>query len=515
MEEKNNINAYGATNVAEHTDSHSNEITASILPIGKLLARDNIRIPYYQRPYKWSKQYVIGLLSDIKKATYKKDSNKDFKYRIGTIILHKTQNEDKKDVYDVVDGQQRIITFAILIKALKNLTPKLTECLHLSTFFDNYKFKSIEKDNVKTNYDIIFNFLKNLTDTEKEWFIDSLADLLQVVVIVVSSQTEAFQLFDSQNYRGKALFPHDLLKAYHLRTMIPNENTTALVKKWENHAPNTLLDLFNDYLFPIMTFSQKKKWDEKFNRQPFTKNDIDVFFGIEKNKNYPFAHHIYSLHPKANPFFVINEPFAEGENFFHMTKFYIEQIELLDILLDDKPIASISEVHKHYLKTNLKELEKTFKLIKTFYNEKVKDSNGYAYKLFKQAIFFYFNRFSSLLDTSMPEQRDIDSKITKKIFVWAMMIRADMTRLNQQTIKKYAIGEYNNNYSNNLAFFDIIANAINTDELLNLTIIIPNSDDLNCKDKYKESERQKFIISLSALLNDKYPTQDKGGDKND
>ena len=28
---------------------------------------------------------------------------------------------------------------------------------------------------------------------------------------------EAFQLFDSQNNRGKSLEPHDLLKAYHLR----------------------------------------------------------------------------------------------------------------------------------------------------------------------------------------------------------------------------------------------------------------------------------------------------------
>ena len=30
---------------------------------------------------------------------------------------------------------------------------------------------------------------------------------------------EAFRVFDSQNYRGKALAPHDLLKAHHLREM--------------------------------------------------------------------------------------------------------------------------------------------------------------------------------------------------------------------------------------------------------------------------------------------------------
>lgn len=38
-----------------------------------------------------------------------------------------------------------------------------------------------------------------------------------MVVITVDKISEAFQLFDSQNTRGRALYPHDLLKAYHLR----------------------------------------------------------------------------------------------------------------------------------------------------------------------------------------------------------------------------------------------------------------------------------------------------------
>jgi hypothetical protein len=39
------------------------------------------------------------------------------------------------------------------------------------------------------------------------------------VIINVDKVEEAFQLFDSQNTRGKELDPHDLLKAYHLREM--------------------------------------------------------------------------------------------------------------------------------------------------------------------------------------------------------------------------------------------------------------------------------------------------------
>ncbi|WP_338131885.1 DUF262 domain-containing protein [Bifidobacterium longum] len=39
----------------------------------------------------------------------------EFKYRIGTIILHRTKN----DTYDVVDGQQRIISLVLLKQCLE------------------------------------------------------------------------------------------------------------------------------------------------------------------------------------------------------------------------------------------------------------------------------------------------------------------------------------------------------------------------------------------------------------
>ena len=41
----------------------------------------------------------------------------------------------------------------------------------------------------------------------------------ELIVVITDDVSEAFQFFDSQNARGKALYPHDLLKAYHLREM--------------------------------------------------------------------------------------------------------------------------------------------------------------------------------------------------------------------------------------------------------------------------------------------------------
>jgi len=100
-----------------------NNLTLSITTIGDLLLRKtitngeepikdvNLCVPIYQRPYKWTARNVIQLLDDIIDA---KNSNKE-RYRVGTLILYKAK--DKKQ-YDIVDGQQRTITFSLLLTAL-------------------------------------------------------------------------------------------------------------------------------------------------------------------------------------------------------------------------------------------------------------------------------------------------------------------------------------------------------------------------------------------------------------
>lgn len=83
---------------------------AEIKSINKLLSM-NLDIPNYQRPYKWDIKNIDDLLIDITNAIRDADRYRDeFKYRLGTIILHKKQD----NVYDVVDGQQRVISLALL-----------------------------------------------------------------------------------------------------------------------------------------------------------------------------------------------------------------------------------------------------------------------------------------------------------------------------------------------------------------------------------------------------------------
>ena len=72
--------------------------------------RDCLNIPEYQRPYVWDKQRINELLSDLKK------SNND-EYYLGVILLHKEGRNIYKEgcnIYNIIDGQQRIITLLTL-----------------------------------------------------------------------------------------------------------------------------------------------------------------------------------------------------------------------------------------------------------------------------------------------------------------------------------------------------------------------------------------------------------------
>ena len=94
-----------------------------IVSVDVVLQLEYINLPNYQRPYKWGVKNVCALLDDIELAIHQADKYADFKYRIGTIILH---NDEDDSTLNIVDGQQRILTLALICKALKtSFTPTI------------------------------------------------------------------------------------------------------------------------------------------------------------------------------------------------------------------------------------------------------------------------------------------------------------------------------------------------------------------------------------------------------
>lgn len=382
-----------------------------------LLSKANLAIPDYQRPYKWTKRNIEELLTDISKAIEEVQKyGESYKYRIGTILIHNSQ--DGK-LY-IVDGQQRIISIALICLYLR---PSFHSDLTDHCFSDN-----VSKQNIRDNYMFIRQWFTLQGDAEKNRFLDALKDIIEVIVITVDEESEAFQLFDSQNSRGKALYPHDLLKAYHLRKM--NSSLSEMehaVKKWEDEEPSEIKELFSDYIFPIFNWSKKAKTDT------FSDRNIEVFKGADIKESYTYAMRAF----KSSPIFQISEPFIAGNDFFEYVGHYIQ------LLRDIK-----------------KELEQNgeFSAIQEILSDK---SSGLKYckTLFYCVLLSYYDRFHCF-----------DKMAVLRLFSWSFMIRTDMQHLGYDTINKYAIGEYNSQYSNNLPVFSLIANARKHADISNLTV---------------------------------------------
>jgi len=186
-----------------------NKATHKIIKISDLLKIENLTIPPYQRPYKWTEKHVIQLLEDI--FEYVNIKNKT--YRIGNIILHKDEKNNNNN-NNVVDGQQRLVTLSLLLRNLD---------IGFSGLLLNEKFKdAISNNNIKDNFDVIAKWTnaKCGDDKAKTELKNKILEKCEFVIFTVFEIEEAFHLFDSQNARGRALEPYDLLKAFHLREMV-------------------------------------------------------------------------------------------------------------------------------------------------------------------------------------------------------------------------------------------------------------------------------------------------------
>lgn len=399
----------------------------------------NLNIPAYQRPYKWTIRNIEELLGDVNNAI--SDAQKyrsGFKYRIGTIILHRTGNGKKKS-FNIVDGQQRVISLALLKLFLDNGC----NCSILHRRFTN----KISQSNIHINYGFIREWFSLKKNNVAEMFLDAFEEILEVVVIQVEKVSEAFQLFDSQNTRGKALDPHDLLKAYHLREMkeYPYEMEHA-VTKWEEKDSSDIRELFDLFLFPIWNWSRGNK------SRPFTAKEIDTYKGISENSLYSYAKRA----GKAMPYFQITEPFIAGNDFFLLVEHY------LDLRADIE-----KEIKKN---PDFAEIRELMEDKSNFYSAGFR----YAQNLFYCALLMYYDKF-----------HNFDVMAVKKLFTWSFMLRVDMENLGFDSINKYAIGEDNSRYTNKLAVFPKMSLARVHTEISNLQVRVSREPDDAAHEKWR------------------------------
>ena len=94
-------------------------IQPNYLPLGKLLANRLFRIPPYQRAYSWQRKQRNDMFDDIKNL---EGDTEDFHFMATMVGLCRdtvTIRADRHSRIDVVDGQQRLTTLVILLKAIE------------------------------------------------------------------------------------------------------------------------------------------------------------------------------------------------------------------------------------------------------------------------------------------------------------------------------------------------------------------------------------------------------------
>ena len=104
-------------------------------------------IPEYQRGYRWEKKQVEDLLNDLKDFIDKKSDKKEF-YCLQPIVVYKTDENS----YDVIDGQQRLTTLYLILKALENTIDENCDTQTIYEIgYSKYKNDPPENDYLNSN----------------------------------------------------------------------------------------------------------------------------------------------------------------------------------------------------------------------------------------------------------------------------------------------------------------------------------------------------------------------------
>ena len=172
-------------------------------------------IPDYQRIYCWEEKNITALWNNLMEMPADQD------YHLGSIIL-----QNMKNGYHIIDGQQRLVTLTLCLRALgyEGNMPLLAQRFESKEACENIaNAKYVISHRVK--YDLTANSL----------LLKKILSHLSFSVLILNSQNLdlAYTFFSNQNSRGVRLSDYDILKAHHLRFLISNDQQAEhLARRW-------------------------------------------------------------------------------------------------------------------------------------------------------------------------------------------------------------------------------------------------------------------------------------------
>lgn len=170
-------------------------------------------IPIYQRNYAWERDEIYTLIKDVHDSM---DMSKSV-YYIGTLVTYK-RDENK---YEVIDGQQRLTTIYIILKALgtQGICNRLTysaRTVSASTIENLPNFKEESDLGIMKGFEFAKAGLNEIIggiQTDVNRFKDYFLNHVHIIHYRVPKDVDLNHYFEVMNSRGEQLEKHEIVKA--------------------------------------------------------------------------------------------------------------------------------------------------------------------------------------------------------------------------------------------------------------------------------------------------------------
>lgn len=268
-------------------------------------------IPVYQRNYDWKKSQCIRLFKDVEKLVQNEDT-----HFLGTIVYIDGLNDAVFREFIVIDGQQRLTSTMLLLKALHTcsdneeikqeileeflINKRAPEKLRMKlkpVETDNITYINIIEDedivsssNVKQNYELFKRLIEASQYSAQELLYAM--HKLEIVYIQLESGRENPQLiFESLNSTGLTLTQADLIRNFLLMGQAYEKQDEMYKKYWlkiEKLLPNSIIsDFVRDYLtLKLAAIPNKDKVYDVFKEYFANLNNYDAEGVLEELLEY-------------------------------------------------------------------------------------------------------------------------------------------------------------------------------------------------------------------------------------
>lgn len=284
-------------------------------------------IPEYQRPYAWSDEQIQTLFDDLVEYT---ENNNESTYFLGTIVSYENDNHEQ----EIIDGQQRITSLFLLLRAIhsklssmvetpesKNFKAQIESALWeqdeltaavdyektliiskvmgdegnevFSNILINGKVEPKAKDNYSINYNLFVELIEKYATTQPElfyWFIRNTLNKAILLPITADSQDTALTIFSTLNDRGLALSDADIFKAK-IYNHLDKDGKNTFIESWQllddeaKNANESIQRLFYYYMFYLRAVDGDRNTTTPGARKYYSKNNFERLYKPDVMKN--------------------------------------------------------------------------------------------------------------------------------------------------------------------------------------------------------------------------------------